>query len=77
MFKNEGLVFNIGANRKASIGGIDGSQTGMTTVQICYIPYVGVGLFNGKAVANTISWSKCIKLRKDPCYFMEYYTFVL
>ena len=55
---------NIRAGRKASIGGkIDGSQTGMSTVQVCDIPYVGVGFFNGNAVANIISWSKCIKLQ--------------
>ena len=34
VFKNKALVSNIRAGRKASIGGIDGSQTGMSTFQV-------------------------------------------
>ena len=77
VFKNEALVSNIRAGRKASIGGIDGSQSGMSTFKVCDIPYVGVGFFNENAVTNIISWSKCIKLGMDPDYFKEYQTFVL
>ena len=43
VLKNASLVSNIRAGRKASIGGIDVSQTAMSAVQVCNIPYVGVG----------------------------------
>ena len=77
LVKNEALVSNIRAGRKTSIGGIDVSQTSMSTVQVCDIPYVGVGFFNENAVANIISCSQCIKLGMDPDYFKEYQTFLL
>ena len=77
-YKNEALVSNIRPNGKArSIGGIDGSQSGMSTEQICDIPYVGVGYFNKNAFANILSWSKCIKLGMNPDYFKASETFVL
>ena len=65
------------AGRKASISVIDGSQIGMSTVQVCDIPYAGVRFFNKNAVANIIAWFKCIKLGMDPNYFKECQTFVL
>ena len=69
---------NIRPNGKArTIGGIDGSQSGMSTEQICDIPHVGVGYFNKNAVANILSWSKCIKLGMDLDYFKASETFVL
>ena len=68
---------NIRAGKKASIGGIDGSQTAISTLQVCDIPCVGVGFLNENAVANIISWSKCIKLGMDPDYNREYQSFVL
>ena len=77
VLKSEELESNIGADRKASIGGIDGSQTGMTTVQVCDVPYVSVGLSNRKADAVIISWSKWIIRGIDPDYFKKYQTFVL
>ena len=46
VFKNEALESNIRANRKANTGGINGCQTGMSTVQVCAIPYVVVWFFN-------------------------------
>ena len=69
---------NIHPNGKAcKIGGVDGSQYGRSTEQICDIPNVGVGYFNKTAVANILSWSKCIKLGMDSDYFKAYETFVL
>ena len=49
----------------------------MSTVQVCDIPYVGVGFFSENTVANIISWFNCIKLAMDPNNFKEYQTFVL
>ena len=42
VFKNEVLVSNIRAGRKTSFGGIGGSKSGMSTIQVCDIAYVGV-----------------------------------
>ena len=42
VFKNVAKVSDIGAARKARIGG---SKSGMSTAQVCYIPYAGLGLF--------------------------------
>ena len=51
VFKNKALVSYIRPNGKASnIGGIDGSQSGMSAEQICVIPCVGVGYFNKNMV---------------------------
>ena len=70
MSKNETLVSNIRANDKS----------GMSTVQIFDIPYVGVGYFHKNAVANILSWLKCIKLGMEPdnhkTYEALYYTLV-
>ena len=61
---------NIRANgRPRNIGGIDGNQSGMSTEQICDISNVGLGYFSKNAVANVLSWSKCVKLGMDPDYF--------
>ena len=69
---------NIRPNGTArNIGGIVGSQSGMSTEQICDIQYVGVGYFIKNEVANMLSWSKCVKLGMDPDYFKRYGTFVL
>ena len=46
LFTNEALEPNIRADRKASTGDIIGSQSGMSIVQLCYIPHVGMGFFN-------------------------------
>ena len=56
---------------------IDGSHSGMSTEQICDIPYVGVGHFNRNTVANVLSWSKCIKLGMDLDHFKGSETFIL
>ena len=45
---------------KASLGGIDGSQTGMSTVQVCDIPYVGVGFLMRTLdlCVSNLEWTK-------------------
>ena len=53
---------NIRAGRKASIAGIDGRQTSMSTDQVCDIPFVGIRFFNENAVANIISLIQTILL---------------
>ena len=52
VLKNELLLFNISADKKASIRGIDGSQTGIPTFQVCGIAYVAVWFFNENADAT-------------------------
>ena len=64
-------------DRERNIDGIDGSQTGMSTEQICGISYVGLGYFNKNAVANILSWSMSNKLGMDPDYLKASETFVL
>ena len=55
VFKNEVLVSNIHPNDRArNIGGIDDSQSGMSTEQICGIQHVEVGYFNKNAVADIL-----------------------
>ena len=65
VFKIEAMISKIGG--KASIGGMNGNKTCVSTVQICDNPYVGVAFFYGKA-ANIDFWSTCIKLGIDSDY---------
>ena len=53
-FKNAALVSNITVGKKASIDGIDGSHTGVSTVQVFDFPYDGVG-FLGRILLLTSS----------------------
>ena len=47
LLDNQATVFKAMVGGKSRIGGNDGSPTGMSTVQVCDIPYVGVCFLMG------------------------------